>query len=195
MKKLLAMLLALGLLLGLAACGVKDKDKDDKNKSEDRSDSPYMSAVVNVFDVNFMGEISEKKVEKLAPQEYWEYLEEERNLELKDVVERYEEVWEDKKEDYAQEYGDVWRVAYEVTSEMETSDSKLEKIADELHDKYDIAQSSVKSGYDMNIEMEIIGSEDDECQEFDFTVVKIDKKWYVLYCYTDDGEFYADFVV
>ena len=47
----------------------------------------------------------------------------------------------------------------------------------------------------MNIEMEIIDSEDDECQEFDFTVVKIDKKWYVLYCYTDDGEFYADFVV
>ena len=92
MKKLLAMLLVLGLVLGLAACGVKGKDKDDKNKSEDRSDSPYMSAVVNVFDVNFMGEISEKKVEKLAPQEYWEYLKEEWNLELKDVVERYEEV-------------------------------------------------------------------------------------------------------
>lgn len=155
----------------------------------------YKKAVKNMMDVNFKGKISESKIEKLAPKEFWDYLEDEEDTELDDVVEMYEEAWDETKDYNEEEYGDNWRVTYKIESKKKIKDSKIKKIARALNDQYDIKKSSVKKGFDLKVEWEIKGSEDDEDDTLKFAMLKIGGKWYPVVYEIDGDDCYASFLV
>jgi hypothetical protein len=147
----------------------------------------YKKAVKNYVDVEYKYVVSKSKIESLAPKEYWEYYEDEYDEDLDDVVDEYEDYADEKIEYLDDEFGDDWRVTYKIEDKEKISDSKLKKIARALHDDYDIKKSSVKKGFDIELELEIKGSEDDDDGDDDIAVLKIDGKWYPVY-YEIDGD-------
>lgn len=147
----------------------------------------YKKAVKNYVDVKYKWEYSDERIAALAPKEYWDYLEDADGTEVDDVIDTLEDsadYWIDLYED---EYGDDLRVSYKIKDKDEITDGKLKKIARALHDKYDIKKSSVKKGFDIELEIAFKGSEDEDEDEDEFAVIKIDDKWYPIW-YSIDGD-------
>lgn len=139
----------------------------------------YKKAIKNAIDVSYKGKAN--KIEKLAPKEYWDYLEDERDFDMEDYVENYEENWEDRVDDLEDEYGKNYKVKFKVTDKDEISDKKLNTLKDNLNEKYDIKRKDVKKAYKLDIEYTIKGREDERDWEAeDAYVVKIGSKWYPI---------------
>ena len=138
----------------------------------------YKSAVKNMIDVQFKGKAN--KIEKLAPEEYWQYLEDEADFDMDDHIEDYEESWEDRQDYYEDEFGKNFKVKYKITDKDELSDKKLDELADSLNENYEIKRKDVKKAYKLDVELTIKGSEDEDDGELeDLLVVKIGGDWYI----------------
>ena len=141
--------------------------------------------------VNYMMEMTQgnfKNLEKCAPKEYWEYMEEEGDMSNEDLKEEIEEneVGDNIKEQLEETYGKNVRMKYKVTDKDKLSDKKLSNIKDGLKENYDIAKKSVKKAYKLELEITTKGSEDEDEDEAEIIVVKIGNKWY---CCSEDGYF------
>ena len=138
----------------------------------------WQRAVENYVDVSFKGKAN--KIEKLAPKEYWEYLEDEdEDFDLKDAIEEYEDEYEDMMDDLEDEYGKNIKVKCKIEDKDKLSGKEISKIAEALKEKYDIKKKSVKKGYEVDVELTIKGSDDKDDDDATLTVVKIGGKWYV----------------
>lgn len=147
---------------------------------------PYTGALNTMMDVVGKGKV--EKIEKMAPAEYWDYFEDMYDTDVEDMIDEMSDAWEEAIEDMEDEYGDNIKVKYKVVKEKKLSDRKLSKLADALDDQYDIDGDTVKAAYDLEVEMTIKGSEDDDTNETDLSVVKIGGKWYLISYYTSgDG--------
>ena len=146
----------------------------------------YKKALKDYYNFTCKGKISEKSLIALAPKDVWDAMEDswdedDMDFDMDEFAENYEEVFDDMKDYLDEEYGDNWRITYKVDSKKKIKDSKLKKIARALNDDYDIKKSSVKKGFDLKIEWEIKGSEDDEDGKIkDVAALKIDGKWYFV---------------
>lgn len=127
------------------------------------------------------GDVTYESIEAMAPEAYWDYMEEEYELDLKEQVEELleEDYLEEMKEELEDDYGKNFRVSYKVTDEDELDKDDLNDIRDSLKEKYDIPKKSVTKGYELEVEFSIKGSEDEDSDEMDLTVIKIDGKWYI----------------
>lgn len=137
----------------------------------------YKGAVKNYFSCMNYGDAS--KLEDLAPEAYWDYLEDAYNRDFDDYQESWEENWNDNREYLEEEYGEDYEIKYEIKSKSEVSKTKLKKIAKSLKDSYDIKASEVTKGYRLKLEITIAGSEDDDDENSTIYVLKIDGKWYL----------------
>lgn len=144
----------------------------------------YKSAIDNYFDVLVEGKV--KKLEKLAPEAYWDYLEDEYDTTLDDIKEEYEDSFEDQAEYLEEEYGKNYKYSYKITDKDDITNKKFKNIQENLKDRYDIPKKSVTKGYKVDIEATIKGSEDEDETETTLYVVKIDGDWYVT---TESGSF------
>jgi len=151
------------------------------------SAKPYTGAVKTMLDVVGKGKV--EKLEKMAPAEYWDYFEDKYNMDVDDAIDEMEDAWEDSMDAMEEEYGDNVKLKYKVLKAKKLSDRKISKIADALDDQYDIDGDTVKAAYDLELEMTIKGSEDDDTNEMDVTVVKIGGKWYLI-SYSSYGDSY-----
>lgn len=138
----------------------------------------YKGAIDNYIAASFKGKSS--AVKKMAPAEYWEYYEEKNGEDFDEYLENYEDNIEDTIDYLKDEYGDNFKVTYKVTKEKKLSGKKLEGIAEALADKYDIDEDKVSAGYELDVEMTIKGSEDDDENEVELTVIKYKGKWYLI---------------
>ncbi len=152
----------------------------------------YKKAIDNYFDVFFKGNAN--KIKKMAPEEYWEYYEDRYDMDMEDIKDEYEDEFEEREENFEDRYGKNWKVSYKIEDKKELSDKKLKKIADAIEDKYDIDADSVKKAYEVEIKATIKGSEDQDKDSIDMTVVKIDNSWYIIDYYELDGEYVVYFV-
>lgn len=153
----------------------------------------YTKAIDTMIDVVFEGKID--KFKDLAPAAYWEYVEDEYDLDMDDITETLEEGLEYVMENLEDQYGEKIKVSYEVKKEKELSEKKLEKIAEALEDTYDIDAKSVTAVYELKVEMAISGEDDDDEDDAEMTVAKIGGKWYLISYYEYDSEYYVDFMV
>ncbi len=180
MKKLLALVLSLVMIFSLVGCSDKKDEKEDK-------DSPA-TAVKNYVDVMLKG--NAKKLKSLAPAEFWEYLEDEEDLTLDDCTERFEEGYEMTQEYLKEEFGDDYKISHKVNGKEELSEKKLAKIADGLNENYGISTKKVTKAYEMEVEVSIKGSDDDDEVELTLIVAKIGSKWYPV---TESGILFYGF--
>lgn len=143
------------------------------------SSGGYKSAVENYVDFYLRCEY--KNLEKLAPKDYWDYVEEEYDFNVKDkdeVADKYEDMFEERIEEIEDEFGSNYKIKYKILDDRKLSDKKLKAMKETLKDNYDIAKKDVTKAYKVELEVSIKGSEDEDEDEMDLWVVKIDGKWY-----------------
>ena len=92
--------------------------------------SSYTAPIDTLIDVSFEGKVD--KIKNLAPDEYWDWYEDEYDEDLDDIIEEAEESFDDMMEYYEEQYGDNLRVSYKVDKKKELSDRKLEGIAESV---------------------------------------------------------------
>lgn len=153
----------------------------------------YKSAIDNYIAASFKGKSS--AVKKMAPAEYWDYYEEKYDTDFDEYLEDYEDNIEDTIDYLKDEYGDNFKVTYKIEKEKKLSDKKLEGIAEALADKYDIDEDKVTAGYELDVEMTIKGSEDDDENETELTVIKYKGSWYLISWSKSGDNYYAYFYV
>ena len=153
----------------------------------------YKQAFKNVVAVQYKGKVN--KIDDLAPKQYWEYMEDEHDFDMDDYKDEYEENWEETEEYLEDEYGKNIRVTLKVEDKKVWKRKKVKKVADALNDQYDIKESSVKKVIEVDGEITIKGSEDEEDEDVDdLTFIKIGSKWYMVNIYEDDGDYRVSFV-
>lgn len=141
--------------------------------------SSYKSAIDNYFDVTVYGKV--EKIEKLAPKEYWEYYEDEYDMDIDEIIENAEDedIADEIKEEYEDEVGENYKISYKITKEKELSEKKLKALREELNDRYDIPRKSITKAVAVDLDITIKGSEDEMEDEYeDCILVQIDGKWY-----------------
>lgn len=145
------------------------------------------------------GKISKSSVEKLAPDEYWEYCADEADEKVKDYIKDYvddlKDSYEDSIEEMEDEYGKNVKYSFKIEDKKELSDKKVEKIAEALNDRYDIKEKSVKKAYKLDVEVTVKGKEDDDDYDTEMVSVKIGGNWYLISYYEYDGEVSVSFRV
>ncbi len=151
----------------------------------------YTDAIDNYVDL-FMGKSS--AIAKSAPDAYWDYLEEEEDITLKELKKDFEENYEDEMGAMEEFLGKNVKFTYEVTDEDELSERKLKKIADALSEDYGM-DVEVSDGYMLELEFVLKGSEEKIEQTVEYGVLKIDGKWYMVNLYESNGNYSVSFVV
>jgi len=151
----------------------------------------YEDAVDNYMKVSFKGKAS--LIEDLAPEAYWEYVEDKEDLKLDEIEEIYEEDAFDAMMKLLEAMvGDDVSVSYDIKDTDELSESKLDKIKDTLKETYDIPRKDVGDAIEIEIETVIEGDDEEEEDEMTMYAVEIDGDWYLC---TASGRFMAEEIV
>lgn len=129
------------------------------------------------------------KLSSLAPNGYWKYLKEEEDVTKADVKDEFKDSYEDQKEFLEEAYGKNVKYNLKLTDKDKLSKKKLEALAENIEDNYDIDEKKVKAAYELEVEMTIKGREDDDETETTMYAVKIGGKWYIV---GSDGTFFPD---
>ena len=140
------------------------------------SNSPE-KALDNFISVLYNGEVN--KFEKLAPAEYWEYLEDESDVSLSDVEEQMEELNKTLIRGLEDEYGDNIKISYKILEKDNVSSSDLESMKDYIEFNYDIPKKSVTDAVELEVELTVRGDDDEETTESTFYAVKVGGDWYI----------------
>ena len=147
----------------------------------------YKGAMKLYFDCINNADVS--KMEDMAPEAYWGYLEDKYDCDFDELQKSMEEDLEYTRQDLEEEYGEDYKFKYKIKSKSEVSTSRLKKIAKALKESYDIKASSVTKGYKLKVDFIISGSEGDDDDTSTIYVLKISGKWYLTYV-TEYGDGY-----
>ena len=120
-----------------------------------------------------------RQLEKLAPAEYWEYLEDESDVSMKDVEEQMEELNKTLIRGLEDEYGDNIKVSYKILEKDDASSSDLDEMKDYIKSNYDIPKKSVTDAVELEVELTVRGDDDEETTESTFYAVKVGGDWYI----------------
>lgn len=137
----------------------------------------YKGAINNYIDVMIKGKVD--KIEKLAPKEYWEYYEDEYDMDIDDVEKEAEDMVDLIKDMLEDEYGDNVKVSYKITKEDKLTEKEISEIKEGVNDKYGIARKNVTEGYEVDLDMTVKGDDDEMTNETTVYVVKISGGWYI----------------
>lgn len=129
----------------------------------------YKKAIDNYIDAMYYGDYSAYKA--TMPKEVLEDL----DISKDDFKEEFESI----KDELEEEYGKDYDVSYDIIEEEKYNEDDLDDLRDRLKNYYGISKRSVTAAYDVEIELTIDGSEDEDTKELDFTIVKIDGDWYI----------------
>lgn len=199
MKKLLAILLAILMVMSLAACGSeKTDDETDAPKTEDTTaaadadegaqdveeeeeELPTYEPALDVFKLLLVGDTTD--IETVLPEEVWLAAAEGLDTTKEDAIDQLASSFEMLE-------GVFVACEYEVVSEEDASD-KIEDIQEFLAD-YSL-ESEIEAAYELklvwHIEMdEMYATEGEEEQEETAYAILVNGEWYIL---SDTYEWYA----
>ena len=148
----------------------------DSPVNSDTSSNPE-KALDNYISVVYNGKVN--KLEKLAPAEYWEYLEDENDVSMKDAEEQMEELNKTLIRRLEDEYGDNIKVSYKILEKDDASSSDLDEMKDYIKSNYDIPKKSVTDAVELEVELTVRGDDDEETTESTFYAVKVGGDWYI----------------
>ena len=186
MKKLLAILLALAMVLTLGACGSDKKDKDDKeDKGDKKGGSGYEQALDMALEYFFHNET--KNVKKLIPEFMMEAWAEEEGMALDETYDYLIMEAEDN-QTFHEDYGIEVEYTIEETEKLDADDLEelLEDVAD-VYAEYLSMDDFGDEGYYAYVTSEVY-EEGELIEEGDYDVcmIQIDGGWYAV---SDYGTF------
>ena len=154
----------------------------------------YKKAFNNYVAVNYKGKAN--KIDDLAPKQYWKWLEEEKDFDLKEYKEEYKENWEDRQEALEKTYGKNIKVKLDVEDKETWKKDDVKAVAKALNEQYDIREGSVKKIIEIEGTMTIKGSEDEKEEDIEgLTFIKIGSKWYPVTILEVNDEYAVVFTV
>ena len=127
------------------------------------------------MDVILHGEYN--KIEKLAPDAYWEAMED--SFSLKDAKEQAKTIYKSASRAYEDEYGDNIKITYKIKEKDDVKKSTFDDMKDFIKSTYDIPKKNITDACSIEIELFIKGSEDEDSNETELYAVKIDGTWYI----------------
>lgn len=205
MKKVIAWLLLLVMVLSLTACGKSGSKADDKagNGSEvssdaggksDKKDKPskkddgYKAAVELLADVQYLG--STDKLEQLAPEAFWTFYES-NGMPRSSMLAEAEYAVGDTNYWMKEMYGADFTLSTEITQADEVSDDELSKIAAAFAEQKGIDASWVKAAYTLSVTVTLKGTTTGQ-EALIVPVVKIQDTWYCAdWSIWDEGSYVA----
>lgn len=142
------------------------------------------AAVQKYLDLDWKGRTG--SIKSLAPEKYWKYVEEEYDLDVKDIKEDWKDDWKDELEDYVESesfeeaYGNKGKVSYKYQDKKEATNDELKAVKAALNSKYEIKKDDIDELYVVDYTFTYKGDEDKDVATRSYYVVKIDGKWYPL---------------
>ena len=134
-------------------------------------------ALDNYISVLYNGKVN--KLEKLAPAEYWEYLEDKSDVSLSDAEEQMEELNKTLIRGLEDEYGSNIKISYKILEKDDVSSKDLDSMKDYIKSNYDIPKKSVTDAVELEVELTVRGDDDEETDESTFYAVKVNGDWYI----------------
>ena len=134
-------------------------------------------ALDRYMDVFYYGKSS--RIEKLAPKEYWDYLEENEDMDIEDAEDQVKTFYKTIIRGLEDEFGDDIKISYKVTEIDDVKKSTLDKMKDKIKSTYDIPKKDVTDAVEMEVEMTIKGDDDKDSDDITLYAVKIDGDWYI----------------
>lgn len=138
--------------------------------------NPWKSGMNNYINLVYKGKAS--AVVKAAPNEVWEYIDDEYGVSKDDVKKDNKDYADDIVEDAEDTYGENIKYKYKVVKQKKMTKKMVQSIGDALEENYDIDGDTVKAGYVVQMEYEISGKDAFNWGESTFFFVKIQNKWY-----------------
>lgn len=166
-----------------------NKRTEDKISEEQYS---YNDVLDCFIDVGFEGEID--GLQDLAPQEYWNVLEDKRGMDFDEYKEIYEVTLKEQQELREDKYGKDVVVRFNENEKGYYSESNREKIVNAINEEYGIEKNLVEDVIIVKGEWIVEGSKNKRVSDGELKFVAIDGKWYMIkFYYTDTIDFGVDF--
>jgi hypothetical protein len=144
-------------------------------------ESAYEAAVKNYIKV-MTGEGNEKAIKNLAPKEFWEVIETDKDVTIDDIMDIYDdfkEDWEDNLEYMEEHLGSNVKLTYKITDADKMDEDDLKELKNELNQFFDIKKKTVTAAYELEITLILKGDDDKQESEDEVIVVQIDGAWYL----------------
>lgn len=145
----------------------------------------YKSALNNMMDL-MNGDA--KKLEQVMPAEYWDYMDDKYGTDLDDAIDEYEDTYKASMKSLKSKYGKNIKYSYTIDEATKVDKDDLEEMAEEIAKQFSyVDEDDIKEAYEVDIELTIKGSKDDDSEDIDVLCVKIGSSWYAM-SYYDYGE-------
>lgn len=143
----------------------------------------YDKALDNYFSVYVSGK--DGRIKRLAPAQYWEWLEQEKGITVDEVRENFAATFPKKQAELEKTVGEKVKYTYSIKNESKLKDQKLKDLSDSF-ERYGIEEDDIKEAYQVNLSVTYSGSKRSVTKNNSGYVVKISGNWY-LYWDQDDG--------
>lgn len=154
----------------------------------------YMSAVDTYMDYT-LGVASKSQLESLLPEEMWLQMQTYQEKPMEQLLETLMQRMENRAKQFEQEYGKKVKVDYEVIRDWTVSDTMREMTSAYLQAQYGFEEDCVSDIRKLELEATIGGTIDEETDEMEFYVLKIDGEWYLAMVYVSEGMAYVSFAL
>ena len=193
MKKLLALLLAMAMILTLTACGGdKDDDKGVANKPEEVAKAFVKAELYNdvkelkgLWAYDYEAMIKDETLDEYGTEaDFFEEAGEEYGEDINSWNDAYAVVKKYQKEYMEERYGKDFKVSITVTDTVEMDEDELAWTVEDLIDSYEdyVDESDlnkVKEGVIVTVDIVIEGDEGEDEETYDVYLIKVDGKWKV----------------
>lgn len=210
MKKLVSIALILCLLVGLTACGKKDKaDEGVANNPEDVAEAfveawelEDYASMIDLYAYDFEAELKDDALDEFdSEEEFFEEMSAEFDEDVSSWKEVYKAFLKQSDEWLKEDYGDDYTLTVKATGTEEMDEETVGGVINYLLDKYEgyideDAVEDIEEAVEVTVEAVISGEEDETTDDLTVTVVKIDGKWKVANWYhtVDYDDYYAHYI-
>ena len=187
MKKLLALLLALVMILSLAACGSEDDDDDRESRKSKKSketteavkveSGSYEDAIELVLKL-YTADLSKSDFEKMLPADFWAYMESEENMTIDECYEMVADGMDEQYEYMEEMYGKDFKVTYEILNKEKAPEEDVADFLETMEDMYGLDADDFGDAYEIQFSATVSGSEGEDTQEMDMGFIEYKGQWY-----------------
>ena len=123
-------------------------------------------------------------IETLAPEEYWDIIADEYDIDADDVKDDWKDDWKDNYEDqvesdyFEEAYGKDGKMTFRYQDIKEATKDELKSVRDTLNRRYEIDEKDIDELYVVDYTVTSKGDEDRDVETLEIYVVNIDGKWY-----------------
>ena len=186
MKKFIALLLALVMVLSFAACASEDDDDGERRKSRKSKEATeeaaaesgsYEDAIELVMKL-YTADLSKSDFEKMLPADVWTYLEDEEGMTVDDCYDLVAGDMDEQYEYMEEMYGKNFKVTFEVVNKEKASEEDMADFLETMEDMYGLDADDFGDAYEIEFSATVSGSEGEDTQEMEMGFVEYKGVWY-----------------